>query len=355
MKQLARVVAFAVALGLAPLAVTATAHADTPVSQAVQDCLIAHPGAVIWDQVTEGDDSVCVDQMVRPSPGNDTYIWVGAEQSTEKVSALTTEAPGQILDDPGSDTVSLVDWTFGYDDAMSYSGPGAWTGLTGRLAYGGFTLPETVIFTPYDDLILGFDPGYATGDGTCRAYGYTATAVYDTGDGADKILCMTGNFYMGPGDDYVSSTDDGTGDVIDAGTGNDVIDVLGGGTDEVDPGTPEEPTEPPAAARTTALSGETTSGDLVCADRTDTIAGEAQVLIPTVATKVTETRRVWVKGHWKWVKVWNKAHTRKVWKRVWVKGHWVRKTVTVIRQVPAGASYTGAHPDACKATVDLTR
>jgi Ca2+-binding RTX toxin-like protein len=351
------VFALAVTALIAPSLAIATVGPATAASQsspAVTACLAAHSGAVTWDQVGDGDDTVCVDTTVTASPGDDRYYWVGAD--TDPAIQLRPLVGSSIErdQDPGNDTLSLADWSQPWVDQYNAIGYGGMFGVRVWL------VPDTVVYTNHNDVVG--DPNgcgrltssntmhfeFGAGDDTVNCI----TGWIDGGTGNDRILGVTlgSTAVGGEGDDYI--TGDADADLIDAGTGNDIIEIVGGDTDEViaEPvGDPTVETERTGAvAKAAALA---VTGDLVYADGSDKVVGAATVIVPTVTKtkKVTRmvpthvTKMVTKRVH---KKIWNRRHTRKVWKWVHVQVPtqitiWVPKQVTITVQVPVGPDYTG--------------
>ena len=229
------------ALSIALAVVAAPAHADEGDPTPVETCLAAHPGAVAAADVTDENDTVCVDTVLIPSAGDDTYLWVGADLDDEVV--LTGK--GTFKPDPGTDTLSLADWSVPLVETYADNGYGGILGV--RVV--NIDSPEVVRYTDFDDVIG--DPNLCPRMG---AYDGSVTPIsHYTGLGADTVRCTIGNIFTEGGDDTIvgvsdgtaidagsgddTVTGDGTADVIDLGAGDDTADVTDGGADVVEGGT----------------------------------------------------------------------------------------------------------------------
>lgn len=302
MKRIALAAAAAVALAGVP--VGAASADETGPSEAVTTCLAAHPDAVAWDAVTDGNDLVCVDTLRKPSAGDDTYLWVGADVDT----AMVLRSWGY-AEDFGHDTLSLADWSTGYVDQYDENGRG---GMFGVRVIG--VEVEQVDYTAHDDSI-GWLPA-------CSGVTASAGVQFNLGDGNDTVNCVAGIISAGPGDDRLVGISHGT--ILDAGPGDDIVTgdgdaddiVLGDGADVayVEDGTED------GAVADLVDAGE--GDDVVYADRADVVYS-ARLVLPAVdpveppvvdpePTLVKECKTVRVHK-----RVWNKAHTHKVWR--WVK------------------------------------
>lgn len=231
MNRLSRAATVAVASLALIATLPAVAHAATP----VEDCLAAMPGAVTVENATDGDDTVCVDAngVLQPSPGDDTYLWVGAENGGHIDTPRVPDSSGtpQAVLDPGHDILSLELWTAAFTKGQ-FNDPDD--------TYVAMVDVEGVRYTPFSDNVGSLvhcnlqSQGSITyetlgGDDTVQCVHGT---LY-TGDGNDTIsgVSWAATVYAGAGDDHVDG--DGDGDRINLGEGEDTVDVAGGGIDEV--------------------------------------------------------------------------------------------------------------------------
>lgn len=222
------------AIGFTVLATPASAEEPNP--QAIQDCLDRHPEAVMAQAVTEGNDLVCVRDKVLPSPGDDTYLWVGADVDEDIILRGNSEA------DPGVDTLSLADWTLPLIETYNEVGHG---GLFGVRVIA-VDDPEVVRYTALNDVIG--DPNLC---GRVGGPNVPDLALH-TGGGADTVRCTFANIFTEGGDDVVIGVEqnvtvnagagddkvigDAGADTITLGTGNDRAFVEWGGADVVKAG-----------------------------------------------------------------------------------------------------------------------
>lgn len=203
------------------------ANAET--SSAVDACLANHPGAVTYDAVTSGNDLVCVDTDAVGSEGDDTYFWVGVDENPDTVLVAVNPAY-----DPGNDTLSLADWSHGFDESWGFYG----------VHYLG-TVVENIDYTAHDDVV---------GDANaCDNLSGSAGVTFNTGLGADLVQCVVGTINTQGGDDTIvgvtlnatanagggndTVTGDAGADAINLGSGNDSAYVVGKGVDTVSGGT----------------------------------------------------------------------------------------------------------------------
>lgn len=233
------------ALTIALAVVAAPAHADEGDPDYVAICLDAHPGAVAAVDVTDGNDTVCVDSLWVPSEGDDTYLWVGADVDEEIVLAgAGNTGDGIVKPDPGIDTLSLADWSVPLVETYSDNGVGGLFGV--RVV--NIDNPEVVRYTDHDDVIG--DPNLCSRMGSYDDSG-ASISLY-TGLGADTVQCTLGDIFTEGGDDTIvgvadgmavdagagddTVTGDGTADEIDLGSGDDTANVVDGGADVVEGG-----------------------------------------------------------------------------------------------------------------------
>jgi hypothetical protein len=217
----------ALAAAAAVFAAPAAARAADPADAAVQACVDSHPGAVTEKAVEDSldgmsgdggalaaqDNLVCVGRYVVGSPGDDTYLVVPGTAGIT-VPHVDNESPDLGKADPGTDTLSLADWTEPY----SGSGPVNMLSL--------LDTPEVQVLTPLGDVINPADEGRTCNDLTA------SDAAIRTGAGSDAVYCVAvATVSTGTGADEVTGT--GGSQVVRLGPGADQATVTGGGADTV--------------------------------------------------------------------------------------------------------------------------
>lgn len=259
----------AAAVGLVTVASPATADEETKPSP-VDLCLDRHPGAVPAEGVTPGNDLVCVERTFIPSEGDDTYLWVGADTNGAVILRGTLDRYS-IVPDPGTDTLSLADWTVPLVETYTESGVGGLFGI--RIT--AIDSPEVIRYTDFDDVIG--DPNVCA-----RMGGYTGGVVpisHYTGLGADTVQCTVGNIFTEGDDDTILGVTDGA--AVFAGTGNDT--VTGDGTsDHIDLGAGDDRAFVRDGGVDAVMGGA--GVDTVVASRDDRLSAVEFARYPAVAT-----------------------------------------------------------------------
>lgn len=199
------------AMAATALSVPAAMAEGTIPTPSVQACLDSHPGAVMFDGVTAGNDLVCIDEFTYPSEGDDTYLWVPTNEGTTVLRDPYLSG-SNARPDAGNDTLSLALWHGGF------------TGLL----YGKLVImdpSESLKYTPYNDTV-----GTRAADGSCSNITSKSFITSYFGAGDDTVICRTGVIFTGTGADYVQ--DGGWGTTVTTGDGNDEV-VAGGGADSL--------------------------------------------------------------------------------------------------------------------------
>lgn len=302
------IAATALALGLLAAAPVAASADDAVNGNALLDeCVARHPGAVREDAaMTDGADLVCVLTRPTPSAGDDTYLWL---DGANDLPGVTLHYDGST--DPGTDTLSLADWTTPLREDYA-AGTGLLWGQNEVWGVDAYTL------TGGDD-VLG-NPDH------CARLTASSTTVFNTGEGADTVNCITGVINTQGGDDTVVGVTLDT--VVNTGEGNDVVTgdadadeiVLGAGDDIAE-------VEDVVGSVVDVVDGGE-GDDVVYADPTDRVfsarmLSRVEPTAPSVTEPTTTTKRECTtkRVH---KRVWNKRHTHRVHR--WVK---VRRCHTV--------------------------